>query len=68
MSFTLDQIADLERAIATGARSVRNANGEMVTYGSLAEMRQTLAMMKADIAGVSSSRVVSINPVFSNGC
>ena len=69
MSFTLDQVADLERAIATGALTVRNANGETVTYRDLDQMRQTLAMMKADIAGVSSSsRVVSINPVYSNGC
>ena len=55
MSFTSEQVAALRAAIATAALSVRNANGEMATYRSLAEMRQVLAMMEADLAGASAA-------------
>lgn len=68
MSYTADQIAALRMAIATGALTVRNANGEAVTYRSLAEMRQVLAMMEADVAGASVQPVRYINPTWSDGC
>lgn len=51
MSYTADDIARLRTAIATGALSVRNANGEMVEYRSLADMRSLLAEMEAAVAG-----------------
>lgn len=50
MAFSQDDIAALERAIATGARRAK-INGEEVEYRSLAEMRETLSMMRADLAG-----------------
>lgn len=46
MSYTQAQIDALESAIASGALTVRNANGEFVTYRSLAEMRSLLAEMR----------------------
>lgn len=46
MAYTQEQVAALETAIATGALTVRNANGEFVTYRSLAEMRSVLGEMK----------------------
>lgn len=49
MAFTVDDIANLERAIATGALKARMSNGEEVTYRSLDEMRKTLVMMRADV-------------------
>lgn len=63
MSFTDDQIASLRAAIATGALTVRNANGETVTYRSLAEMREILAIMERQ-AGPGATH---INPVFDRG-
>lgn len=48
--FTVDDIAALKRAIATGAMSVRYADGSEVRYRSLTEMRETLRMMTADVA------------------
>ena len=68
MSFTQTQIDTLRAAIATGALTVRNANGETVTYRSLAEMRETLATMEAVVTGSGTSRVSYINPTYSNGC
>lgn len=47
--FTSDDIAALKRAIATGALRVRYPDGREVMYRSLAEMRETLRMMQADI-------------------
>lgn len=35
----------LYRAISTGALEVRNANGEMVRYGSAAEMQRILTAL-----------------------
>lgn len=68
MSFTQTQIEALKVAIATGALTVRNANGETVTYRPLTEMRETLAAMDAEVSGASASRVAYINPTYSNGC
>lgn len=63
MSFTSDQVSALKIAIATGALSVRNANGEAVTYRSVAEMRQVLALMEAEVAGAATAARY-INPTF----
>lgn len=50
MAWTQEDADALRRAIANGARRVQ-VNGEMVEYRSLAEMRQALAMIEADLAG-----------------
>lgn len=48
--FTSDDVDALKRAIATGALRVRYPDGSEVTYRSLAEMRETLRMMAADVS------------------
>jgi len=53
--FTSDDVDALKRAIATGALRVRYPDGSEVTYRSLAEMRETLRMMAADVALASGS-------------
>lgn len=67
MSFTTDDIANLERAMATGALTVRNANGEMVTYRSLSEMQSVLALMKAEVSPSATGPVQFVVPTYSNG-
>jgi len=49
MAFTQADIDKLKAAIATGALRVRYADRD-VMYRSLAEMRQTLAMMEEEVA------------------
>ena len=56
MAYTQAQIDKLQAAIASGALTVRNSNGELVTYRSLAEMERALATMKADVAGTTARR------------
>lgn len=51
MSWTQNDLATLERAVATGARKVRYADGREVTYHSLKEMLALLDVMKAALAG-----------------
>lgn len=51
--FTPDDIAALKRAVATGASSVRYPDGSEVRYRSLAEVRETLRMMEADVSSAS---------------
>lgn len=48
MAFTQTDIDKLKAAIALGGLRVRYADRE-VTYRSLAEMRQTLAMMQEEL-------------------
>ncbi len=65
MSYSPEQIAALRAAIATGAMKVRNANGEEVTYRSLAEMKETLARMEREAAGL--PRPAFYQPSYSRG-
>lgn len=65
MSFTTAQVEAMRAAIATGALTVRNANGEMVTYRSLSEMKDVLGMMEASVSGA--PRTAYVNPVFDRG-
>lgn len=48
--FTVEDIAALKRAIATGATSVRYADGSEVRYRSLSDMRETLRVIEAEVA------------------
>ncbi len=67
MSWTQTDVDNLRRAIATGALSVRNANGELVTYRSLADMRSLLTTMEAEVAGATSTTAVRyIVPTYSD--
>ena len=54
MAYTLEQYNTLQAAIATGAMEVEYADNK-VKYRSLAEMKQTLSDMKADL-GLNTSR------------
>lgn len=66
MAFTQADADTLRRAIASGARTLK-LNGEEVTYGSLAELRAALAMVEADLAGVSQSALRVTYPKTSRG-
>lgn len=55
MGFTAEQRAALAAAIARGVTEVQMGQ-ERVRYRSLAEMRETLAMMDADLSGQSGTR------------
>lgn len=49
MSWTQNDLAALERAVATGARKVRFADGREVTYHSLKEMLALVDVIKATL-------------------
>lgn len=53
MAFSSEDISTLEAAIATGALRVRYADGRQVDYRSLAEMLQTLKIVKREVNGSS---------------
>lgn len=55
MAFAQSDIDALEAAIATGALKVRYADGREVTYRSLAEMRETLGIVRSSVSGASGS-------------
>lgn len=50
MAFTQSDIDALKAAIATGALRARYADGREVQYRSLAEMRETLGLMRDEAA------------------
>jgi hypothetical protein len=54
MTWTQTDIDALKAAIASGQLIVRSAD-RMVNFRSLSEMRETLAMMEAEVAGSSSA-------------
>lgn len=55
MAFTQADADRLRSAIAKGASSLR-LNGEEVTFRTLAEMKETLRMIEAEIAGTPVAR------------
>lgn len=52
--FTTQDIADLKAAIATGATTVKFADGRETQYRSLREMREILRMMQDEVTSSSS--------------
>jgi hypothetical protein len=50
MAFQQSDIDALKAAIATGALSVRYADGRQVTYRGLSEMRQTLQILQDEVS------------------
>lgn len=56
MAWTQTDIDKLRRAIGSGALKVR-FDGEEVTFRSLSEMKDLLAMMERDVLGDSTPRV-----------
>lgn len=60
MAWTQKDIDALKAAIATGATKVRFADNREVVYRTLADMRSTLAEMRAEATGtVQRSRYVA---------
>ncbi|MFN3646247.1 MAG: phage head-tail joining protein [Gemmobacter sp.] len=55
MAFTVEQRTALAEAIARGALEVQMGQ-ERVKYRSLAEMRQILALMDAELSGTAATR------------
>jgi hypothetical protein len=67
MAYTVEQRDALQEAIASGVMET-TYDGKRVKYQSMAEMRSTLAMMNAELAGASGTRPTSgYNPVYSKG-
>lgn len=57
MAYTITQLAALEQAIASGARSV-SYDGKSVTYNSLSEMRKIRDEMRLELGLVEPGRGV----------
>lgn len=49
MAWTQDDVDALKAAIATGATDVQYSDGSRITYRSLRDMRDTLAMMQGEV-------------------
>ena len=61
MAYSQADIDALKRAIATGASKVRFSDNREATYRSLAEMKETLRDMEADVSpATAQSRTVLI--------
>lgn len=56
MAYTQDQLDRLDAAIASGALSVRNANGELVTYRSMDDMLRARSLLSAQVHGARAHR------------
>jgi hypothetical protein len=59
MPYTQDDLAKLKKAIATGARKVRFGSGDSAhetEFRTLAEMKQIVADMEAEVGGGATSR------------
>lgn len=65
MAYTQTQLDALKAARATGALTVRDATGNLITYRSLKDMDDIIASMEAEIAGT--TRVRRTVATFSNG-
>lgn len=50
MAYTVQQIANLKAALATGATKVRFADGRETTFRSLKEMKEIIADAESEIA------------------
>lgn len=66
MAWTQGDIDALKAAMARGLRSAQIGH-EKVEYASMAEMRSTLALMEAEVAGVNRSTVTIVYPYTTRG-
>lgn len=57
MAFTNDQLAALDRAIASGVTTVTTSDGKSVTYRSMEELLSVRAVVAAEVAGRRRDRV-----------
>lgn len=67
MAWTQDDADILKDAIASGARDVTYSDGSRIVYRSLPEMRQTLALIEAEVAGSSTVRIRTVRVNASKG-
>ena len=50
MAFTSSDLAAVDAAIASGQLTIRSADGKMVTYRSMGELKEARALILVDIA------------------
>jgi len=60
VAYTSQQVAELRAAIASGQLIVRSGD-RSVQYRTLAEMKEALRLMEADLAGVTPGLVLGRN-------
>ena len=60
MAWTQDDADALKSSIAAGVKDVQYSDGSRIVYRSLAEMRETLALIEAEVAGSGTTRVRTI--------
>lgn len=66
MAWTQTDIDALKSAIARGVKLVRQGH-EIVEYATIAEMRQALSVMQAEIGGVDRNAMTVLYPTTSRG-
>ena len=67
MAWTQTEIDELKKNMAKGIQTAM-INGEMVTFRTLAEMRELLGVMETSVnGGASASRVKTFHPTTSRG-
>lgn len=67
ITWTLADLAKLKAAKASGASSVRTAEGKSVAFRSLAELDAIIADLEAEIAGSAAPRVRATRTSFRRG-
>ena len=58
MAYTQTDIDNLKAAVNSGALRVRHSDGREVTYRSIDEIRQLLAVMQSDVGSATQIRQV----------
>ncbi len=68
MSYTAEDLATLERAVASGVMRVRYSDGKEVTYRSTDELLRAIGVVKGQLAQASGApRTMSAFASFSRG-
>jgi hypothetical protein len=68
MSYTTDDLAALERALASGVMRVRYSDGKEVTYRSTDELLRAIAVVKGQMAQAAGApRTMSALASFTRG-
>ncbi len=67
MAFTQADFDGLEEALVSKYLTVRFSDGRLVTYRSPREIREAMAVVKADLAETAGTRVRMIKPYTDSG-
>ena len=62
VSWTAEDLANLDAAIASGSLTVRSKNGDSVTYRSLDDMLRLRALIAASLQSTPTRRVTYARP------